>query len=185
LQEIIPEKLVVQKGVEGEIVGFSTVDDYVYRPKLFESKTLYEWVQMSTRCKKPKSQKKNLSSSEDEYKIIKIKDKPQCTFKSKAKKYTDYSEAETDDLNLTTEDELSDDNVDISEYELSEFRSDSEIEETYTGKAATMYTFLTDHPLYKTHKVKFDKKKKNAVPNFVGGSLPRCEVIENIIVLPC
>jgi hypothetical protein len=36
LQEIIPENLVVQKGVEGEIVGFSTVDDYIYRPKLFE-----------------------------------------------------------------------------------------------------------------------------------------------------
>ena len=29
LQELIPEKLVVQKGVEGEIVGFSTVDDYM------------------------------------------------------------------------------------------------------------------------------------------------------------
>ncbi|HMI79873.1 MAG TPA: hypothetical protein VK484_13835, partial [Ferruginibacter sp.] len=28
LQELIPEKLVVQKGIEGEIVGFSTVDDY-------------------------------------------------------------------------------------------------------------------------------------------------------------
>jgi hypothetical protein len=60
LQEIIPEKLVVQKkGVEGEIVGFSTVDDYMYRPKLFEcKKKLYKWVQMSTRCKKPKSQKR-------------------------------------------------------------------------------------------------------------------------------
>ena len=54
LQEIIPEKLVVQKGVEGEIVGFSTVDDYIYCPRLFESKTLYEWVQKSTRCKKPR-----------------------------------------------------------------------------------------------------------------------------------
>ena len=38
-----------------------------------------------------------------------------------------------------------------------------------------MYTFLEDHPLYKTHKVKFDKQKKNTVPNFVGGSLPRCD----------
>ena len=55
-------------------------------------------------------------------------------------------------MNLTTEDELSDNNEDISEYEPSEFKSDtssdSEIEETYTGKAATMYTFLKDHPLY-------------------------------------
>ena len=179
LQEIIPEKLVVQKGVEGEIVGFSTVDDYIYRPKIFECKTLYEWVQMSTRCKKPKSKKKKNSSSEDEYKIIEVEEKPQPKFKFKAKKYSDYSEAETDDLNLTTEHELSDDNVDISEYEPSESGSDrsfdSEIEERYSGKATTMYAFLKDHPLCKTHKVKFDKQKKNTVPNFVGGSLPRCD----------
>jgi len=134
---------------------------------------------MSTRCKKPKSQKKKNLSSDDECKITEIEDKTQPKFKFKAKKYSEYSEAETDDLNLTTEDELSDDNVDISEYEPSECGSDtsfdSEIEENYTGKAATMYTFLKDHPLCKTHKVKFDKQKKNTVPNFVGGSLPRCD----------
>ena len=82
-------------------------------------------------------------------------------------------------MDLTTEDELFDDNVDILEYEPSECGSDAssdfEIEEKFTGKAATMYTFLTDHPLYKTHKVKFDKHKKNTVLNFVGGSLPRCD----------
>ena len=66
MQEIISGKLVVQKGVEGEIVGFSTVDDYLYHPKLFESKTINEWVQMSTRCKKPKSQKKKNLSAEGE-----------------------------------------------------------------------------------------------------------------------
>lgn len=52
---------------------------------------------------------------------------------------------------------------------------DSKVEETYTGKAATMYTSLKDHPLYKTHKVKFHKQEKNTVLNFVGGLLPRCD----------
>ena len=52
---------------------------------------------------------------------------------------------------------------------------DSKVEETYTGKAATMYTSLKDHPLYKTHKVKFHKQEKNIVLNFVGGLLPRCD----------
>ena len=66
-------RFVVQKGVEGEIVISSTVDDYMYHPKFFECKTLYEWVQMFTRCKKPKSQKKKNLSSEDEYKIIEIR----------------------------------------------------------------------------------------------------------------
>jgi hypothetical protein len=38
-----------------------------------------------------------------------------------------------------------------------------------------MYTCIKDHPLYKTHKVKFDKQKKNTASNFVGESLPRCD----------
>ena len=35
--------------------------------------------------------------------------------------------------------------------------------------------FLRDHPLYKTHQIGFDESKYNIVPNFVGGSLPRCD----------
>ena len=125
---------------------------------------------------KNQSLKKKNSSSEDGYKIIEVEEKPQPKFKFKVKKYSDYSEAETDDLNLTTEDELSDDNVDISEYEPSEFGSDRSFDsESYSGKATTMYAFLKDHPLCKTHKVKFDKQKKNTVPNFVGGPLPICD----------
>ena len=140
-----------QKGVEGEIVGFSTVDDYKYHPKLFEGKILYEWVQMSTRCKKPKSQKKKNLSSEDEYKIIENEDKPQTKFKFKVKKYTDYSEAETNDLDLTpdSKDELSDKN--ISEYEPSEFRLDSSF-----------------WPFFMTFRASVTSILKISAPNFVG-----------------
>ena len=45
---------------------------------LFESKALYEWIQISTRCKKQKSQRKKNLSSEDE-----IEDKPQPKHKKK------------------------------------------------------------------------------------------------------
>ena len=34
---------------------------------------------------------------------------------------------------------------------------------------------MKDHPLYKTHQVYFNESKHNVVPNFVGGSLPRCD----------
>jgi hypothetical protein len=37
------------------------------------------------------------------------------------------------------------------------------------------FPFLRDHPLYKTHQAQFNEKKSNVVPNFVGGSLPRCD----------
>src|SRR6266487_2495441 len=33
--------------------------------------------------------------------------------------------------------------------------------------------FLKDHPLYGTHDIRFNPKKANVVPNFIGGSLPR------------
>ena len=161
----------------------------MYHPKIFESKILYEWVQMSTRCKKPKSSKKKSLSSEDEYKIVEVKDKLQPKFKFKAKKYTNYSEAETDDLNLITEDELSDYSIDISEYEPSEFGSDTsfnyEIKETYTEKAATMYTFLKDHPLYKLIKSSLTNKRKILFQTLlVDHFLDVIKVIGNIIVPP-
>ncbi|KIM71375.1 hypothetical protein PILCRDRAFT_82854 [Piloderma croceum F 1598] len=36
------------------------------------------------------------------------------------------------------------------------------------------YAFLKNHPLYETHQVKISKAK-NLIPNFAGGSLPRCD----------
>ena len=36
------------------------------------------------------------------------------------------------------------------------------------------YAFLQNHPLYETHQVNISKSK-NLVPNFAGGSLPRCD----------
>jgi len=36
------------------------------------------------------------------------------------------------------------------------------------------YPFLWNHPLYDTHQVSISKLK-NMIPNFVGGSLPRCD----------
>jgi hypothetical protein len=45
LEQIMPEKVVIQKSQSGEYVGFSSVHDYMYRPKMYEDKTLYEWIQ--------------------------------------------------------------------------------------------------------------------------------------------
>jgi hypothetical protein len=36
-----------------------------------------------------------------------------------------------------------------------------------------IHMFLKDHPLYQTHCIEFDERKKHVVPNFIGGSLPR------------
>src|ERR1700733_2610171 len=41
-------------------------------------------------------------------------------------------------------------------------------------KTQGKYAFLQNHPLYETHQVSISKPK-NLVPNFAGGSLPRCD----------
>ena len=68
MQDIVPEKLVLQKR-NGKYVGFTAVHDYIYRAQVFEKKTLYEWVQMSVKCKAP-SKKHDPIDSDDELDII-------------------------------------------------------------------------------------------------------------------
>ena len=71
LDSIVEEKLIIQKN-QGRYVGISSVYDYIYRPKIFESKTLYEWIQMSTKFKIKKSQ--YLTHSDDELDCLDTQD---------------------------------------------------------------------------------------------------------------
>ena len=61
-----------------------------------------------------------------------------------------------------------------------DFESDSDYlefdqaQETEKEGIQRKYAFLKNHPLYETHQVKISKSK-NLIPNFAGGSLPRCD----------
>jgi len=59
-----------------------------------------------------------------------------------------------------------------------DFESDSDYTESNQvpekEKSQGKYAFLQNHPLYETHQVSISKSK-NLVPNFAGGSLPRCD----------
>jgi hypothetical protein len=59
-----------------------------------------------------------------------------------------------------------------------DFGSDSDYLESDQApekeKIQGKYAFLQNHPLYETHQVSISKAK-NLVPNFAGGSLPRCD----------
>lgn len=63
LDELVTEKLVIQKN-RGRFVGVSSVYDYMYRPKIYEDVTLYEWIQMSVRFKAPKKHDTSISNNE-------------------------------------------------------------------------------------------------------------------------
>ncbi|KAF9455717.1 hypothetical protein BDZ94DRAFT_1293114 [Collybia nuda] len=138
LEAEIPEKVVVQKDESGEYVGFSKVHDYVYRPKAFEDKTLYEWVQMSTRVKISKTE---MDSDDDDISTDEESDSENDNDNEKTTIFNTKSGTDTDNEN--------DDSDDCS--------------------------FLKGHPLHRTHKIQFDQRKNNIVPNFIGGSLPRCD----------
>jgi hypothetical protein len=45
------DKVVLLKNVDSEYIGLSTVDDYMYWPYQLSDKSLYEWIQISTRLK--------------------------------------------------------------------------------------------------------------------------------------
>ena len=106
MQDIAPEKLVLQKS-NGKYVGFTAVHDYIYRPQVFENKSLYEWVQMSVKCKAP-SKKHDPVDSDDELDIIgqTLKDAVSLSSPSKYKATVENADDDDDDeLNIHTDDE--------------------------------------------------------------------------------
>jgi len=107
LEKTFPEKLVLQKSEQGKYIGFSPVHDYIYRPKIFENKTLYEWVQMATRIKASKSNKVESENKLDLFQYKSFEDIEST--KPDAQKYKliveDESEEE-DELDLHSDDKF-------------------------------------------------------------------------------
>ena len=44
--DVQSDKVILLKNVDGEYIGLSTVDDYMYRPYELSDKSLYEWKHM-------------------------------------------------------------------------------------------------------------------------------------------
>jgi len=148
--DVDSEKLVLQKK-KGCFIGVSKIHDYVYRPEIYENLSLYEWIQCATRIKKPTKTASNIQPNSDI-----IDDIPQ--FMSQHKQPAEA---------------LHDIGTDCYSSDLDN-DYDKLYNDLYDDKDKDMY-FLNEHPLYDTHCIKFDSRKKYIVPNFVGGSLPRCD----------
>jgi uncharacterized protein DUF6570/helitron helicase-like protein/PIF1-like helicase len=171
LEEIddIPEKVMLNKS-KGKFVALSNVHDYIYRPSAFGSINLYDWIRSAN--KKRKSTKKHKeditqddtsdhaddhddnADSEDELDIIGNK------FIGGGNKSISESDwAETDD----EESENMDDELNIDE------------NVQYKEDDTKFYSFLPDHPQYGTHEIQCKYLSDFVVPNFIGGTLPRCD----------
>ncbi|KAJ7441884.1 hypothetical protein FB451DRAFT_1058020 [Mycena latifolia] len=169
-----PEEKVVITRQNGQFVASSSVDDYVYRPAVFENVTLYEWVQCSD---------KRVRSAKERHVFAQEIQMQSHLIVRQTCKNSVHGESDDGDSDF----EFSDDE-DLS-YNDSEVFSDSDWEtddddEVIASKQAKLdklrkpirYPFLPGHPKYLSHDVLCDFSKVNSViPNFIGGALPRAD----------
>jgi hypothetical protein len=172
LEEIdnTPEKVMLNKS-RGKFVALSNVHDYIYRPSVFVSVNLYDWIRCANKKHKPKRKSKEDSD--------KIQDDM-------------AEEADPDDNDPDSEDELDiignkfigggkdsnvceseSDWVDSDEESGDELNIDENVQ--YKEDDTCFYSFLPNHPQYDTHEIQCKYLSEFVVPNFIGGTLPRCD----------
>jgi hypothetical protein len=180
-----PVKVVLNKNM-GKYVGLSNIQDYMYRPFIYKDLNLYDWIRQSTKTKWSKVQqaefdKKHEALNEYDKEII---------------------DDEIDELDILNDNKILDSNIpqfgrgsdqnicDSTDYDsLDEPTDDNEGIENETsdelnignGNAQYLYEdeeekqqFIEAHPQFQTHHVHCIDEV-NIVPNFLGGSLPRCD----------
>jgi hypothetical protein len=164
---------VLQKNKD-KYIGISQVYDYIYRPPIYDNRTLYEWIQMAERVKKKLVKDKNGDLDDlDELDLIEpsmLQDSKGFNTKTTAFSLKKNSPVEYDELNIDSDNEDIDNEDNI--YSLTDSDSES-IKQDSNNEVEDSSQFLKEHPLYETHTVNFNSKRKNIVPNFIGGSLPR------------
>jgi hypothetical protein len=171
----IPEKVVMNKS-RGKFVALSNVHDYIYRPKVFGSVNLYDWIRCAN--KRHKSSKKrnedklqddiaedaddhgNITDSEDELDIIGDKFVGGGMNVNACESESEWVESDQGLENM-------DDELNIDE----NFK--------YIEDDTHFYSFLPDHPQYHTHEIQCLSLSDFVVPNFIGGTLPRCDQGDN------
>ncbi|KAJ7740538.1 hypothetical protein B0H16DRAFT_1324385, partial [Mycena metata] len=185
-QEDLDDMLFVRND-NGTFVASSCVDDYRYRPVVYERVTLYEWIQCSE--KKARTKRERAQFEEDETIRGVWVDKP-----DKARGFNDGYESDDDTSDLDLDDFLERDSDSDYDSELtdsgesdnndSDWDSDDD-DDTVVRKEhskqknyrLTMHPFLPEHKaIYKSHAVHCDfRKVVSTVPNFLGGAVPRAD----------
>ncbi|KAF8158596.1 hypothetical protein B0H34DRAFT_656281, partial [Crassisporium funariophilum] len=175
LEEIedFPEKIVLNKS-KGKFVALSRIHDYIYRPSVFGSVNLYDWIRCANKKRKTAKHRKvnlnkedaendmtndnmtedeNSSDSEDE---LNIKGNPFIGSGTNMDIESDWIASDGESENM--DDELNMDDND-----------------EYYEDATNFHSFLPDHPQYLTYEVQCKPLSELVVPNFIGGTLPRSD----------
>ncbi|KAJ7182678.1 hypothetical protein C8R43DRAFT_868814, partial [Mycena crocata] len=174
------EKVPISKQ-EGRFIPNSGVDDYRYRPVIYNNVTLYEWIQCSA---KKKMSIRERTAFEEEIRMSEIL-RPEY-YKAAVRRLRE----EDDDLDLD-EDRLEDDaeydegqaDMDDQQDEVSDWETDDDDDVIWDkqsridkNKKPRRHPFLPRHPLFPTHIVSCDYSRlATIIPNFIGGSMPRSD----------
>ena len=164
-----------------QIVGFSPVHDYIYRPLELNDMSLYHWV-LQCECTKHKQKSGKSEHAPKSPDVVESTDL--CVHEdSREIEDNDYN----DDPTLNSDSEVTDDNDEVhSDYNemetlaQSDNLSDAEtklVEDIVIPKnlPKSTYRFQNKHPFYETHVVTLKPFKSTTVVNFIGHTLPRCD----------
>ena len=176
----VSEKLVVNKN-NGQIIGLSKVNDYIFRPKIYEDTTLYDWIRLYEKTTKRRVKTKKVRDVADDPEFEETDD--ELNIGPASKKFTsiarddkkceaivvdappsDFIEENIRDFegDIDAEDDDDDDELDVMEEP-----SESTLEEDRT--------FDPRHPQYRTHRAHLKRENRFIVPNFLPNILPRAD----------
>ncbi|KAJ7452796.1 hypothetical protein FB451DRAFT_992578, partial [Mycena latifolia] len=139
---------------DGKYIPASGVDNYRYRPVVYNNVTLYEWIQCSEKKKRTERER---AEFERELRWAKYLN-------------TDYHRAAMKRLN--EEEGSAEDEDNLEDERDDDFEDDHEVPEP----SDTRHAFTPDHDLFLSHSVicRFEKLT-SVIPNFIGGALPRSD----------
>lgn len=164
-----PDKVVINKS-EGKFIGLSRVNDYVFRPKIYEGESLYDWIRLYEKSTKrrAKSKKNGGASHNPEFdesdnelnlKPIKTTSGPKNMKIEKASAEEQWTGDFIEDDTACSEDE---DELDVMD----------EPSETVPKEDRS---FQAGHPQIITHQARMKDENPFIVPNFLPNTLPRAD----------
>ncbi|KAJ7746063.1 hypothetical protein B0H16DRAFT_1321453, partial [Mycena metata] len=178
-EKVLDEKVELTSA-EGIIIAGSAVDDYRYRPHIFENVSLYEWVQCSVKSCRSKKERKEFEA----YLASLETHQPGTPTGLSA-----YPTREDDDFDEDSDDEYlvsaDEDTFDLDNEILSDTDWDTDDDDETVdrkqakhdkSRSAKSYPYLRAHPRFLSHHVSCDFSRLHSmIPNFIGGALPRAD----------
>jgi hypothetical protein len=170
------DKVVIGKK-DGEYVAISSVDDYIHRPDKYESMSLYNWIRLATKYKLRR--KHNSLVNNEDHNIDTDEDdniKFQFQIPVNHDNMNNFKSGRTKKMTQAMKNSVEYEKYAHNAYlEGNSWAGSSDDGKSDVDEPNTNQLFKPDHRQADTHAVHMSEDDNSIVPNFVGGSLPRCD----------